>query len=400
MQAQRVAVLGCGPSGMAIALLLHRAGHHVEIFERFDVVRPLGSGLLIQPSGQSVFAALGLLDSLRSQSSAVSRLSGISVRSGKRALDVDYGDLPGQQLALGVHRAVLFNLLYSAVLGADIPVFTGRELASGSVSNNDSKKITISFRSKVRQFDLAVDAMGARSPLSSGKIKPLNFGAFWATVDTPLGSSIAKNCLDQRYFAGSRMAGVMPIGFSPFTGEPASAVFWSARSQDVNAILTGGVGQWRADFKSLWPEAEPFVQSIESFEQLSFAQYHHRSGRFVTDERLFHIGDSWHSTSPQLGQGANMALIDAAALARAINSSSRASDIAPAFASMRRRHVHLYQVLSRFFTPLYQSDGKIGPWLRDQIVHRTGRVRMIKRLVARVVSGEFGNGFDPGSGSI
>ncbi len=392
MQGQRIAVLGCGPSGMAIALFLHRAGHEVEIFERFDAVRPLGSGLLIQPSGQRVFAALGLLAALRNQSSLVNRMTGISLPSGKRALDVDFADLGGTDCALGVHRAVLFNVLHAAVVAAGITVNTGCEISLQSIVLSRSSIELRVFGSEYI-FDMAVDAMGSRSPLLSGRITPLPFGAFWATVDSPEQSDIGVNSLDQRYLSARQMAGIMPIGISPFSGKPASAIFWSARERDAAAICAGGVDQWRSDFCKLWPEAEPFVQSVPSFSELTFAHYHHRTGRMVTGQRLFHIGDSWRCTSPQLGQGANMALIDAAALAQSIQGCASVSEIAPTYAALRGRHARIYQALSRVFTPLYQSDGFVGPWLRDQIVHHTGGWRLVRKLVARVVSGEFGNGF-------
>ena len=57
-----IAIAGCGPAGLAAALLLHRQGHRVTLFERFEEPRPIGSGLMIQPSGLAVLDALGLED--------------------------------------------------------------------------------------------------------------------------------------------------------------------------------------------------------------------------------------------------------------------------------------------------------------------------------------------------
>ena len=45
-----IAIAGCGLAGLATALLLHRDGHRVTLFERFDAPRPVGSGLMIQPT--------------------------------------------------------------------------------------------------------------------------------------------------------------------------------------------------------------------------------------------------------------------------------------------------------------------------------------------------------------
>ena len=36
-----IAIAGCGPAGLATALLLHRDGHRVTRFERFDKAQPV-----------------------------------------------------------------------------------------------------------------------------------------------------------------------------------------------------------------------------------------------------------------------------------------------------------------------------------------------------------------------
>jgi len=43
LKALDIAICGCGPAGLAAALLLHRQGHRVRIFERFETPRPVGS---------------------------------------------------------------------------------------------------------------------------------------------------------------------------------------------------------------------------------------------------------------------------------------------------------------------------------------------------------------------
>lgn len=55
-----IAIVGCGISGLAAALLLHRQGHRVTLYERLEALRPVGSGLMVQPTGLAVLAKLGL----------------------------------------------------------------------------------------------------------------------------------------------------------------------------------------------------------------------------------------------------------------------------------------------------------------------------------------------------
>ncbi|MBZ0117864.1 MAG: FAD-dependent oxidoreductase, partial [Sandaracinaceae bacterium] len=57
-----VAVIGAGTAGSAAALLLARAGHAVTLFEAVLEPKPVGAGIMLQPTGMHVLAELGLLE--------------------------------------------------------------------------------------------------------------------------------------------------------------------------------------------------------------------------------------------------------------------------------------------------------------------------------------------------
>lgn len=386
---QKAAIIGCGPGGMSLALLLARQGHQVTLFEQFAEPKPIGSGLLIQPSGQEVLSELGLLSKIEQLGSPVVQLHGISVQRNRRALDMQYSNIGDGTPALGIHRASLFQTLMDAVLEQDITVVTDSELI-------DVEETEFSIRPKFAKerkaldFDFLVDASGANSPLAAGNKRKLKFGAFWTTVDLPSSHCILPNALDQRYSFADKMAGIMPVGVNPSTGNPGAAVFWSERPENVTTTRAAGIDAFRTRYCNLWPEAEPFVSQIETMDALTMAIYAHRTGKTSSSRRLFHVGDSWHCTSPQLGQGANMALMDAAALARAIASVDTIDAVAKCYQKLRSLHIALYQMLSRMFTPLYQSDSKLLPFIRDIAIHYFARWPLVDRLIARTVSGRLG----------
>jgi 2-polyprenyl-6-methoxyphenol hydroxylase-like FAD-dependent oxidoreductase len=105
---------------------------------------------------------------------------------------------------------------------------------------------------------------------------------------------------------------------------------------------------------------------------------------------MVHLGDSWHAASPQLGQGANMALLDACALARAIGRKQDVRDALADYARMRAGHVRLFQLMSFLFTPVYQSDSAILPWLRDWLAAPVSRIWPGPQVLAAMVSGGLG----------
>ncbi|WP_162559104.1 NAD(P)/FAD-dependent oxidoreductase [Sphingorhabdus sp. EL138] len=387
--AQNIAIIGCGPGGLASALFLAQQGHQVTLFERFSEPRPLGSGLLIQPSGQQVLDSLGLLDRIRQLASPVHQLHGISVHNGRRALDMKYQNARHAVSALGIHRASLFETLMQAVKEAGIPIETCKELVG--VSENESA-IEPVFADGISPapFDLLVDASGARSPLATGRLKKLSYGAFWTTVDIPTNHEVMPNALDQRYWHASKMAGIMPVGINPATGNQGAAIFWSEKPENAAGVMDAGIEKFRKEYCKLWPKAEPFVAQIASMDELTMAVYGHRTGRSQTSNRLYHVGDSWHCTSPQLGQGANMALIDASALATAVENAVSIDGISKRYSRLRSFHIELYQFLSVMFTPLYQSNGRILPFVRDLAIHHFARWPVVRSFITHIVSGVLG----------
>ncbi|MGH7004333.1 MAG: FAD-dependent oxidoreductase, partial [Alphaproteobacteria bacterium] len=109
-----IGIIGCGVAGQAAALFLHRTGHRVEMFERFESPRPIGAGLLLQPTGLAVLDRLGLGDAALAHGAKVRRLLGHS-RRGRVVLDVAYKHYRPDSFGLGFQRGALFGLLHDAL---------------------------------------------------------------------------------------------------------------------------------------------------------------------------------------------------------------------------------------------------------------------------------------------
>ncbi len=106
------------------------------------------------------------------------------------------------------------------------------------------------------------------------------------------------------------------------------------------------------------------------------ARYAHGTLRRPLAPGLVHIGDAAHRASPQLGQGANMALLDALALGLALR--GPLEDAPADYAAMRRWHVLIYQGLSAAFTPMYQSGSRSLPWLRDRLLAPASTLPLVR----------------------
>lgn len=382
VQPLKIAVAGCGIGGLAAGALLAKAGHQVTLFDQFARPAPVGSGLIVQPVGLQVLRSMGVADTALAKGQPIHRLAGVEDQRNRLVLDVSYGGVPG----LGIHRASLFQILYDAAHIAGCRFETSarvRALKSGP----RGASLEITGQGQVGPFDLLVNATGAGSGLSAIRRRALSYGALWATVDWPKDNPLPTDQLSQRYRHASRMAGVLPIGCLPGETAPKAAVFWSLKQADHSTWSARSFDAWTRDVADFWPDFAPFILQVHDRREMTMARYSHGTMRRPYDTRIVHNGDAAHSASPQLGQGANMALLDAFALAQSL--AQWPADRAPeAYWAMRRRHVRLYQLISRLFTPLYQSDSRGLPLLRDHLFAPASKTGFSRWMLGRLVSGD------------
>ena len=264
-----------------------------------------------------------------------------------------------------------------------LPVTTGAEAVSAPQDGTRRRLLLADGRS-LGPFDLIVDASGAGSRLSPLRARPLGYGAIWGTVPWPE-TDFPRDQLRQRYRAASRMAGVLPIGCLPGDPTPRAAVFWSMPLDELDRWPQAPMAHWRDGVAALWPQMAPFLETIRENAQMTQARYSHGTLRRPFAPGLVHIGDAAHRASPQLGQGANMALLDAFALAHALR--RPLAEALPDYAAMRRWHVRIYQAMSAAFTPMYQSGSRGLPWLRDLVLAPLSTLPLLRRGLTHLVAG-------------
>ncbi|MBL1438090.1 MAG: FAD-dependent monooxygenase [Rhodobacteraceae bacterium] len=352
----KIGIAGCGIGGLALGAMLAAKGHAVQIFDQFKAPSPVGSGLVVQPVGFEVLRALGVAEAVLAKGAKITHMHGVESGSGRMALDVSYG----ARFGVAIHRASLFDALLKKAKANGCEIIPSTKIIAQKGSYFEA-----SNGARLGPFDLLVDASGAGSELSPLKTKPLKYGALWASVDWPEATALPQNRLTQVYGGATRMAGVLPIGSLPGETKQKAAVFWSLRVADYDAWRAAPLAGWQQATRDFWPEFAPFINQISSHDELTMARYKHGTLRRKTNGRMAFIGDAAHCASPQLGQGANMALLDAYALGTALGQHPVEAAL-KAYEHARRRHVFSYQMMSRVLTPFYQSDSMVLPWLRNR----------------------------------
>ena len=409
-----VGIIGAGTAGSAAALFLARQGHRVTVYERVPQPGPVGAGITLQPTGQHVLHRLGLLDAVVARGARIDELR-CETPAGRAIVALTYRTFGEGFFGLGLHRGVLFEALFGAVEATPaITLRTGVELVDLARAGDPGRQTVRGPRGRFLvdkegrlhgPHELVVVADGARSQFrddthTSKRVTPYPWGALWFVARDPRGEG--SSLLHQICDGTSRFLGLLPTGRGPGAAEAQLvSLFWSLRADAVAAWRRRGLAPWKEELLAIGRAAgdvlPAVLDQIEDPAQVLFAAYHDVVMHRWATRDVVYLGDAAHATSPQLGQGANLALWDAMVLADALGAEER--DLAralDAYSRAREDHLGFYQVATRWLTPFFQSDHTwLGP-LRDLGMPLAGRVPFASRLMTMSMLGVV-SGFRLGS---
>ena len=394
----RIAIIGCGPAGLCAAIALHDRQFDITVYEKFEEPGPVGSGLMLQPTGLAVLDTLGLRQAAERLGQRIDGMLGRLAPNGKTVLDIQYRVLNKDLFGVAIHRASLFQILFDAVMTRGIQIRADHTITSVDQSHRNQIRLVSHNETLPEDFDLVVDASGANSAVLQStfpalKQTNLSFGALWTTVPV---NNFSATVLEQRYVKASKMIGLLPCGTMPKQNKKLATLFYSIENENYENWMQRGLDPWKREVKKLWPETASLLDSIKSTEHLTFTQYKHHTLKVPVNGRLVFIGDTAHATSPQLGQGANMAFLDAMALANALTiHRSNAEKGCQLYARTRRNHVRLYQSISYLLTPFYQSNSSVLPFMRDQFFEPVTSIGIMNRFITKLGAGML---VDPSTG--
>jgi len=355
-----VAVVGTGTAGSATALFLARAGHSVTLYERVPDPQPLGAGIMLQPTGMAVLEALGLKEQVVSRGERIDALVA-ETAGGRRVLDLTYRDLQPGLFGVGLHRGVLFDALFQAAkVQSGITLKLGVDVEDLAWHDGGGHRL-IEAKTGRRHgpHQLVVVANGARSSLRDDTahyktVERYPFGAMWAVVPDP--EHRFRGRLFQVVRGTKQLVGLLPTGLGPRGETPLVSLFYSLKASEVEAFKERDFGEWKREVLALVPSSAPVLEQLDGHGSLLFSEYHDVVMWPWNVGRVVYVGDSAHAMSPQLGQGANLALVDAHTLARALERAESVEDGLYAYSRLRRAHLGWYQFVTRWLTPFFQSD--------------------------------------------
>jgi salicylate hydroxylase len=307
----RVAVIGAGIGGLAVAQALARRGADVTVFEQASEIAEVGAGLQISPNGARVLDALGLGAELR-QRAVMARTVQLCDYRGGEVVRLDLGDT-GQGGYHFLHRADLINLLANGARAAGvrirllqriIGVTDGRrprvELANGAGFDADLVIGADGLHSVVRAA-----LNGPRAPFFTGQV------AWRALVPNSAkrGPEVRVHMGPIRHVVSYPLRGGSLLNLVAVQERAAwTAESWS-QTDDPQSL--------RAAFGDFCDEVQGMLAAVDKVNL--WGLFRHEVARAWHGEGLAILGDAAHPTLPFMAQGACLALEDGWVLAAALD---------------------------------------------------------------------------------
>ncbi len=344
-------IVGGGIGGTAAALALHRAGVSATLVERAPAFAEVGAGMSLWPNATRVLRGWGILDRVIAAGERVTRFNLLTSAGGLiSSLDVGGFDAP----ALCLHRADLHRCLRES-LPAD-GIRGDHELVSFT---QDRAGVGAKF-SGGTQLNAGglIGADGIHSVVRRqlhGTARPTYRGyCVWRGI-APDPGGLAAGHISETWGAGHRF-GILPMG--------RGRVCWYAtrnsppRSGDSDPNYKDEV--WRIFSRWHRPIPALIAATPPSAILRNDAQDRPPLPRWG-DGRVTLLGDAAHPMTPNVGQGAGMAIEDAAGLAQALQ--GRAGVVESFRAYEARRRCRTARVGSQA-----RRIGAIGQWENRWVV--------------------------------
>jgi len=342
-----ILIAGAGIAGLTLANYLEQAEIPYQLLEQAEKLQVIGAGIMLQNNGLAILEDLGLAGEIRG---AVPHSIGIAYRGKMAAAIPDKSGLN----AMLVHRAELQRVLLQGIPAKKMRLNKGIT----SVQRNADETVLQLNDGGFVHGDVLVDAAGLYSNLHGEALLRDSGQWCWrAIVDL----SLPISHFGEFWFDEQR------VGIGAINDH--QAYVFHVLDQQSGRKAYG----YRQNEREAWIRSKakqhPDIAALK-FEQVQWLSH-------SLQERTIHwgcgntiaIGDAAHGMTPNLGQGAVLAMEDAVVLAQLIK--AKTTDLSAALASRRDGRVRKMQKRS---------------WATGKLAHNSSIIsRVIKSAMFRVL---------------
>jgi 2-polyprenyl-6-methoxyphenol hydroxylase-like FAD-dependent oxidoreductase len=371
---QRAIIIGGGIGGLCTAIALRQTGIDAIVYEQAEELAAAGAGLTLWANAIKALRKLGLADAVIKSGSKIRRAE-IRTAGGRTLSRSESGELEQmfRDPTIAIHRADLHNILLSA-LPADAVRLNAQCVR---VDERGDLAAVHFFDGRRDEADIVIGADGIHSiirrQLFPGvQLRYSGYTAWRGVVATKDQSALGLT--SESWGRGSRF-GILRI-------DPERVYWFATANTPAGMKLTGPAG--KADLQKRFAGwHHPIGLLIDSTPAETILQtdiYDFPPAKRWSSGRVVLLGDAIHPTTPNMGQGACMAIESSVVLARCL---SEEPDITAAF----NGYEALRMPRTAWITEQSWKIGRVGQLqnplacaVRDLLVRVTPPARMKKML--------------------
>jgi 2-polyprenyl-6-methoxyphenol hydroxylase-like FAD-dependent oxidoreductase len=361
----QVLVVGAGPTGLALALWLARAGVRLRIIEREPEAPRTSRAIAVQARTLELYRQLGIADEAIERGRTLDALN-LWV-DGQKAAHIPFGDIGRGRsdfpfvlmLAQDEHE----RLLTAELARAGVVVERGTTLKRFEAGEPCVRAtlVTADGRTETTEFEYLAGCDGASSVVRQGM--GLGFpGGTYAHVFYVADLDAEGPGADGELHVALDEAGFLAA--FPLKGDGHVRLVGAVRDEDVGDAHDRPAFTWDDVDKTILERVGLTVRGVRWF---STYHVHHRVVERFAEGRVFLLGDAAHVHSPVGGQGMNTGIGDAVNLAWKLADVLRGrvhASILDTYDPERRAFaLGLVATTDRLFT-LATRDGTLARWVR------------------------------------
>jgi salicylate hydroxylase len=348
----RAVIVGGGIGGLAAAVALTRRDVEVRVYEQAPRLAEVGAGVVLAPNSLRLLDRMGLGARISQLGTRLSDTRLCLADGQPAAHGPDQFGRPGQ--LVGMHRADMLALLADALPAGTVR--TGH-CCTGFHQDADGAVVTFSHGESA-EADMVIGADGIHSVLQEHVAEPAapvfsGVIAHRGVIGVPPGYPVGTMRMwlgEGKHFLTFPVRAGQLLNFVGFVSSGTQLrESWSA---------PGDQAALAAEFSGWDPVITTIINAIGSA-GFRWGLYDRAPLRRWSDGRLTLLGDAAHPMLPHLGQGANQAIEDAAALGTLLGAVNRhgVSRALAAYQELRRDRTAQVQLGSRRNGAGYDSSG-------------------------------------------
>jgi len=342
---RQITIVGAGPAGLVAALVAQKLGFGVRVFEQAADFAQIGGGVMIHSNGQRVLAALDLLESFRPQMVAVTR-GILETESGKILTEVDFTeiDVPHNRVAV-VWRYQLQEHLLKAALEAGIEVNFNHRL-DDLKTENERGILTFENGASVEYAGIVIAADGVNS--RTREMSGINFEKIAVGEGWVRGASLTK--LSNTAFREIWGDDGRRFGIAPLTS---GKTYFYARVPigEWQATRENRLEEWFESWRGFGGDVLDILNNVSDWQKINYSELFEIHAPVWAKPPVFLVGDAAHAMTPNVGQGANSAMVDALVLAQMLKKAEQngksLTEVGQDYTNLRRPFVTKIQKTAR-----------------------------------------------------